>query len=78
MFIYQFEQSSGYYSEILTHKEKFSAEELESICKEIDVEGPYDLDKKINWLIEHKGFERVNYMLVDLDEYYVQERGSNE
>ncbi len=77
MFIYQFQQSDGYYSEILIHKEKFSVEELESICEEIDVEGPYTLDKKTNWLIEHKGFEKADYTLMDFyDGAY--ERGSKE
>lgn len=66
MFIYQFTQSDGYYSEILLHKEKFTPEELENICEGIDVEAPFDLDKKCNWLIEYKGFEKVGYTIMDL------------
>ena len=78
MFIYQFQQSDGYYSEILTHKEKFSIEELKSMCEEINVEGPYTLEKKTNWLIEHKGFEKVSYTQIDMHDYEAQERGLEE
>lgn len=74
MYIYLFEESDGYYSRILLHKEKFSSDELESMCEEIEVEIPLTIDKKCDWLIENKSFEKVSYTQINLHGFEAVER----